>query len=213
VPDSSESSRAPSSSSASDSSSSTSSTSSASSASSTSRTSSGPRAWIRALLPWALVGAGVVFLLGTFGSRRAMPEGEPAPTFQVALRGGGELDLAASRGDVVVLNFWASWCPPCRAEAPVLARAHDRLQREGGARLVGLAMDARSIPFANRLGMTYPQALATQEIAQSYRVEMLPTTVVIDRAGRVAWSYVGELREDELNDVLDEVLAQPRPGE
>lgn len=172
-----------------------------------------PRAWIRALLPWALVGAGVVFLLGTFGSRRAMPEGEPAPLFQVALRGGGELDLAASRGDVVVLNFWASWCPPCRAEAPVLARAHDRLQREGGARLVGLAMDARSLPFANRLGMTYPQALATQEIAQSYRVEMLPTTVVIDRAGRVAWSYVGELREDELNDVLDEVLAQPRPGE
>lgn len=172
-----------------------------------------PRAWIRALLPWALVGAGVVFLLGTFGSRRAMPEGEPAPLFQVALRGGGELDLAASRGDVVVLNFWASWCPPCRAEAPVLARAHDRLQREGGARLVGLAMDARSMPFANRLGMTYPQALATQEIAQSYRVEMLPTTVVIDRAGRVAWSYVGELREDELNDVLDEVLAQPRPGE
>lgn len=69
------------------------------------------------------------------------------------------------------------------------------------------------MPFANRLGMTYPQALATQEIAQSYRVEMLPTTVVIDRAGRVAWSYVGELREDELNDVLDEVLAQPRPGE
>ncbi len=175
--------------------------------------SSGLRAWIRALLPWALVGAGVVFLLGTFGSRRAMPEGEPAPPFQVALRGGGELDLAASRGDVVVLNFWASWCPPCRAEAPVLARAHERLEREGGARLVGLAMDARSIPFANRLGMTYPQALATQEIAQSYRVEMLPTTVVIDRAGRVAWSYVGELREDELNDVLDEVLAQPRPGE
>jgi predicted transcriptional regulator len=42
---------------------------------------------------------------------------------------------------------------------------------------------------------------------------MLPTTVVVDRAGRVAWSYVGELREDELNDVLDEVLAQPRPGE
>lgn len=175
--------------------------------------SSGLRAWIRALLPWALVGAGVVFLLGTFGSRRAMPEGEPAPPFQVALRGGGELDLAASRGDVVVLNFWASWCPPCRAEAPVLARAHERLEREGGARLVGLAMDARSIPFANRLGMTYPQALATQEIAQSYRVEMLPTTVVIDRAGRVAWSYVGELRDDELNDVLDEVLAQPRPGE
>lgn len=209
MPDSSESSRAPSSS-ASDSSSSASSTSSSTT---TSTSSSGPRAWIRALLPWALVGAGVVFLLGTFGSRRAMPEGEPAPTFQVALRGGGELDLAASRGDVVVLNFWASWCPPCRAEAPVLARAHDRLQREGGARLVGLAMDARSMPFANRLGMTYPQALATQEIAQSYRVEMLPTTVVIDRAGRVAWSYVGELREDELNDVLDEVLAQPRPGE
>ncbi len=209
MPDSSESSRAPSSS-ASDSSSSASSTSSSTT---TSTSSSGLRAWIRALLPWALVGAGVVFLLGTFGSRRAMPEGEPAPLFQVALRGGGELDLAASRGDVVVLNFWASWCPPCRAEAPVLARAHDRLQRERGARLVGLAMDARSLPFANRLGMTYPQALATQEIAQSYRVEMLPTTVVIDRAGRVAWSYVGELREDELNDVLDEVLAQPRPGE
>ena len=205
MPDSSESSPAPSS---------TESTSSSDSPKSHSSPSSpGPRAWIRALLPWALVGAGVVFLLGTFGSRRAMPEGEPAPTFQVALRGGGELDLAASRGDVVVLNFWASWCPPCRAEAPVLARAHERLQREGGARLVGLAMDARSMPFANRLGMTYPQALATQEIAQSYRVEMLPTTVVIDRAGRVAWSYVGELREDELNDVLDEVLAQPRPGE
>lgn len=167
--------------------------------------------WLRALIPWALVGAGVVWLLGTFGSRSAMPEGEPAPMVKVALRGGGELDLAASRGDVVVLNFWASWCPPCRAEAPVLARAHERLEREGGARLVGLAMDARSLPFASRLGMTYPQGLVTREIAEAYRVEMLPTTVVVGRDGRIVWSYVGELRESELNDVLDAALEAPRP--
>jgi thiol-disulfide isomerase/thioredoxin len=140
-----------------------------------------------------------------------MPEGEPAPMVKVALRGGGELDLAASRGDVVVLNFWASWCPPCRAEAPVLARAHERLEREGGARLVGLAMDARSLPFASRLGMTYPQGLVTREIAEAYRVEMLPTTVVVGRDGRIVWSYVGELRESELNDVLDAALEAPRP--
>ncbi|MCB9602724.1 MAG: TlpA family protein disulfide reductase [Sandaracinus sp.] len=171
-----------------------------------------PLGWLRALLPWALVGAGLVWLLGTFGPRRAMPEGEPAPPVQVALRGGGEFDLAAARGEVVVLNFWASWCPPCRAEAPVLARAHERLTREGGARVVGLAMDSRSVPFATRLGMTYPMGLVTPEIQAAYHVEMLPTTVVIDREGRIAWSYVGELRESELTEVLDEVLAQPAPS-
>lgn len=166
-----------------------------------------PLSWLRALLPWALVGAGVVWLLGTFGPRRAMPEGEPAPVFVMPLRGGGELDLGAARGEVLVLNFWASWCPPCRAEAPVLERAHARLQREDRARVIGLAMDARSIPFAARLGMTYPQGAVTRDVQEAYRVEMLPTTVVVDRQGRVAWSHVGELREDELNEVLDEVLA------
>ncbi len=167
-----------------------------------------PLAWLRALLPWALVGAGVVWLLGTFGPRRAMPEGEPAPVFVMPLRAGGELDLGAARGEVLVLNFWASWCPPCRAEAPVLERAHARLQREGRARVIGLAMDARSIPFATRLGMTYPQGVVTRDVQEAYRVEMLPTTVVVDREGRVAWSHVGELREDELNAHLDEVLAR-----
>lgn len=169
------------------------------------------RPLIRAALPWILVGAAVVWLLGTWGrggDRRVMPDGEPAPPVHVTLRGGGELDLAAHRGEVVVLNFWASWCPPCRAEAPVLARAHERLSRDGGGRLVGLAMDARSLPFAERLGMTYPQALATREIAAAYRVESLPTTVIVGRDGRVAWSYVGELGEGQLTRALDDALGR-----
>lgn len=166
---------------------------------------------VRSLAPWLTAGVCVAFILflELKGSRPAMPAGQHAPPVKVALRDGGEFDLEALRGEVVVLNFWASWCPPCRAEAPLLTRVHERLQREGRARVVGLAMDAPSLSSAEKIGMTYPQALATESLKAAYRVTSLPTTILVGRDGTVIWSYRGEISERQLAAALDKALAAP----
>ena len=123
---------------------------------------------------------------------------------------GSPLRLAAFKGQVVFLNFWATWCPPCREEAPVLSRAHERLRRSGGT-VVGLSMDVAPLPgvarVARRLGMQYPIALAPPGSAESFQVDVLPTSYLIDATGKIRWSYVGGLTDREISSALDRLTA------
>jgi len=156
---------------------------------------------LRALAPWILVAVGGLWMLSNHRGREPMPSGEPVPALSVPLADGGTFDLAAHRGKPVLLTFWASWCPACRAEAPAIQAAHEQLTTAGGT-AIGLAVDRRSLPAAERLGMRFPQALVAQSDLDRFGVELLPTTILVDPDGNVAASFVGEVRSSTLDEVL-----------
>ena len=132
--------------------------------------------------------------------------GQPAPDFTLDLFDGGTLRLSDLRGRWVVLNFWASWCPPCREEMPDLQKAYEAF-RDRGVVFVGIAMadapeDARR--FAEEVGITYPVGLdETGEIALAYRVFGLPTTLFVDPEGRVDRVHAGPLNFGALKVMLE----------
>jgi thiol-disulfide isomerase/thioredoxin len=129
---------------------------------------------------------------------------------------GQKLSLAAYRGNVLVLNFWGSWCAPCRAEAPALGTLARRLDGSG-VRFVGI--DIRDEPqsalaFMQTFGVQYPSLNDPgDEIALQFRSTVppaaIPTTIVIDRSGKVAARIVGGATYAQLKSVISEVTGQP----
>lgn len=101
----------------------------------------------------------------------------------------GSLSLAAQRGQIVVLNFWASWCGPCKVEAPVLQAVHERLQRDGKGTVLGVTYkdyEKASVEFHRELGLTFPSLRDDKlELAPAFGTRNLPETFVIDAEGRV----------------------------
>ena len=114
--------------------------------------------------------------------------GAPAPDFQVTRFNGDTLRLSELHGQVVVLNFWASWCPPCRREMPAFEDAWLD-SRDDGVVFVGLAtgdIEADARAFAAQVGVTYPLGLDLDgAVADEYLVRVMPTTYFIDRDGLV----------------------------
>ena len=112
--------------------------------------------------------------------------GAPAPDFEVTRFNGETLRLSDLRGQVVVLNFWASWCPPCRREMPAFEDAWLG-SRDYGVVFVGLAandFEADARAFADQVGVTYPLGLDLDgAVADEYLVRVMPTTYFIDREG------------------------------
>lgn len=152
---------------------------------------------------------------------RAIPSplvGRPAPTFSLALLDGGSLNLSDVRGNVVVMNFWASWCyPACWNEAPRLETAWQRY-RDRGVILVGIVYqdsEANARDFIQRHGKTYPNGMDPgSRIAINYGVYGVPETFFIDRIGRIRWKHVGEIDEETLRVKIEKLLeedAPPRP--
>lgn len=142
----------------------------------------------------------------------AQLEATPAPDFQLDdLQGSGQISLADLRGDVAVINFWASWCGPCREEAPALEHTW-RTYRVRGVRFLGVdeidnAAAART--FVRQLGLTYPSVFdPAGRLAAPYRLYGLPTTVIVDPGGQIVYRFTGFLTEPALSAALDDVLSR-----
>jgi cytochrome c biogenesis protein CcmG, thiol:disulfide interchange protein DsbE len=141
----------------------------------------------------------------TLKSRRSMPL-LVLPTLD-----GGMWRMQDHRGEVVVVNYWASWCEPCWTETPGLIRLASELGPKGLS-VVGVAMDEggqdKVREFVQRFGVTYPVALPQPMSQMAYGLDGLPTTILVDRQGRVAKSYSGAVKEKYLRADVETLLKE-----
>ena len=118
----------------------------------------------------------------------------PAPGFQLSGRGGKNIDLTQYRGQVVMINFWATWCGPCRQEMPQLSKLYDKY-RAAGFVLLGVNVDddvRNATAVATKLGVSFPVLLDTDKtVSRQYDMGSMPATVLIDRDGRVRFLHRG----------------------
>jgi peroxiredoxin len=121
-------------------------------------------------------------------------EGQAAPDFALKSSSGENLRLSEYRGDVVMINFWATWCGPCRQEMPLLDELYARYQRVG-FNLLGVNIDddsRRAMQMVEELGINFPVLFdARKEVSELYEVEAMPVTVLVDREGTVRYIHHG----------------------
>lgn len=121
-------------------------------------------------------------------------EGQPAPDFALKSSTGENLRLSEYRGDVVMINFWATWCGPCRQEMPLLDELYTRYERVG-FNLLGVNIDddpRRAMQMVEDLGVSFPVLFDTRkEVSKLYNVEAMPVTILVDREGNVRYVHHG----------------------
>ncbi len=139
-------------------------------------------------------------------------ERREAPDFTLVDSHGNPIRLSAFRGQVVVLNFWATWCNPCRIEIPWFIEFQQKHSSQGFS-VIGVSLDEEGwdtvLPYLRQHGVNYPVVLGEEELLQTYGgVEALPTTLILDRKGRVAVAHVGlvskAVYEQDIRSVLTE---------
>ena len=128
--------------------------------------------------------------------------GSVMPDYEVTSLDGQPIAVGASKGGVVFLNVWATWCRPCRAEIPELKKLNAKY-RDRGLRVVGVSIEEGSVDdvksFVKEQKVDYPIAYdAEEKIANLLRTNVLPTSVIVDKKGKIVWKQVGALQSNEV---------------
>jgi peroxiredoxin len=133
--------------------------------------------------------------------------GTPAPAFQLPAAAGNPVGLADLKGQVVLINFWASWCGPCRQEMPVLEQMY-RKYKTAGFTLLGVNVEPKSndaVGFLKSTPVSFPILFDTQsKVSNLYEVSGMPSTVIVDRKGKVRYIHHGYKPGDE-SEYLDQI--------
>jgi thiol-disulfide isomerase/thioredoxin len=142
--------------------------------------------------------------------------GVAAPNFDLATLDGHRVKLSDYRGKAVLLNFWATWCSPCKVEMPWFVELQKKYGNDGLV-ILGIAMDDSDAPkiaqFASEMGVNYPVLLGTDKVSEQYgNVEFLPTSFYIDREGKIIGKGTGLLGRGEIEDNVRKALASPVAG-
>lgn len=155
---------------------------------------------------------GIAWLALTTAVLAARSGYPPAPEFSLKDLEGKAISLADMKGKVVFLNFWATWCPPCREEIPDFVEFYNQYSPRG-VEIVGLSVDKLSPDdlrmFVRKNKMSYPVAFATKRIIEAYEPgPYIPTTIVIDKQGRIRDKQVGGLNKETLADWFQKLSAE-----
>jgi thiol-disulfide isomerase/thioredoxin len=142
--------------------------------------------------------------------------GRLAPDFDLASLDGKRVKLSDFRGKAVLLNFWATWCAPCKEEMPWFVDLQKKYAGDGLV-VVGVAMDdsdaSKIAEFTGEMGVNYPVLLGTDKVSDDYgNVDFLPTSFYIDRDGKFVGKGVGLLGRKEVEDNIQKALASPVVG-
>ena len=133
--------------------------------------------------------------------------GQAAPDFALKSSTGENLRLSEYRGQVVMVNFWATWCGPCRQEMPLLDQLYSRYERVGFT-LLGVNIDdnsSKAMNMVQELGVSFPVLFdSRKEVSKLYQVDTMPATVLIDREGTVRYIHHGYKPGYE-NEYLDQI--------
>jgi thiol-disulfide isomerase/thioredoxin len=134
---------------------------------------------------------------------------QTSPLPQASKLEGGSVDMAALSGKVVVVNFWATWCVPCIQEIPSFNKLHKDFAAQGVA-VLGIAMDEEGLsriqPFLKKHPMDYPVGLGADSLNQQYKLDLLPVTLVFDRAGKQVKRFEGFTPEADLLSAVKQAL-------
>jgi peroxiredoxin len=146
---------------------------------------------------------------------KAEKDRNPAPEFALKDADGKTVHLADYKGKVVLLDFWATWCGPCKLEIPWFMEL-ERNNKDRGFAVLGVSMDDEGWevvkPFVASIGMNYRVVIGNDVTAQLYGgVEALPTTFLIDREGRIAATHVGLTSKKDFEDGVKQLLDGSAP--
>lgn len=157
--------------------------------------------WAASLVLWPNSGA------ATPGA--GIGNGGPAPDFELKTIDGKSYRLSDLKGRAVMINFFATWCPPCRAEMPALQEAFAEYESQGFL-VLAVNLNETSIAiraFQDRLGITFPVVVDKDDrVSRLYDIIPLPTSYFLDREGIVQGKWMGEIRKDQLREMLMKIL-------
>ena len=157
---------------------------------------------------------GIALTAAVFGvaltrQHQTQPTSGPAPDFTITTFDGERINMTELRGQVVIVNFWASWCGPCRVEAPDLQNIWERY-RDQGVVLIGIAWadtDFNSLAFLEEFGITYPNGPDRgTRIGDVYKIQGVPETFIVDRDGQIVEFIYAPTTEAYLSQIIERLL-------
>jgi len=160
------------------------------------------------ILPFALI-----FLSCTKAGKTEDPGNNYsfAPNFTLRDLKGNEISLSDYRDKIVILNFWTTWCKPCRIEIPGFVEIYEEY-KDKGMEILGISLDRAGskqiLKFVEENKMSYPVLLGTKEIAMDYEIQVIPITFIIDKKGKTRHKHIGYMDKSVLRRYFLELVSE-----
>jgi thiol-disulfide isomerase/thioredoxin len=152
-----------------------------------------------------------VMVLALFtGSQLALGQSNAAPNFALKTADGKSVELKKLSGKVVVVNFWATWCGPCRVEIPGMLEVYAKYKAKG-LEIVGISLDRGGwsvvSPYVEKVKITYPVVLGDGDVVEAYGgIQAIPATFVVDRKGKIVERHVGAVSQEDFEKMVKPYL-------